>query len=102
MRWSAGLPLLNVPSSGIVWRGPASNIQVTLSDRPCGWQTTHAPHDSCDMRPCGPRPEKNNSAPSCVVASAVAGAGGGDDCSVSTMAGLVGLAILITVIERLT
>jgi hypothetical protein len=51
-----GDSLLNVPSSGIVCRGPASNIHVTLSERPFGWQTMQPPHDSLDIRLCGPRP----------------------------------------------
>ena len=38
MRWSSRLLRAKVPSSGIVWRGPVSKIQVTLSAWPSSWQ----------------------------------------------------------------
>ena len=37
--WSSMLVnLLNMPSSGLVWRGPVPKIQVTPSASPSGWQ----------------------------------------------------------------
>ena len=94
--------LLKVPSSGIVCRGPASNIQVTLSDRPFGWQTTHAPQASCDIRPCGPRPLKNNSSPRRIMPAVEVGLGRGEAAPVPTIAGAVGLEMSMIEIDRLT
>ena len=42
--------LQNIPSSGIVWRGPVPKIQVTPSASPSGWhdpQLLQASFDSC-------------------------------------------------------
>jgi hypothetical protein len=101
MRWSVGSLFENIPSSGIVWRGPASNIQVTLSVRPFGWQTMQPPHDSCDIRVFGPRPVKNSSAPSWRVAAAEPGAGGAVLSAVPTIAGIAPSVMSIAVSERL-
>src|SRR4030095_15389319 len=50
--WSSMLvPLLNVPSSGFVWRGPVPKIQVTPSASPSGWQDPQLLQASCDCLP---------------------------------------------------
>jgi hypothetical protein len=85
MRWSVVLVRLNIPSSGMVCRGPLSNDQVTLSVRPSTWHTMQPPQTSCDMRLSGPRPVKNSSAPSCTTASGVPFAGSGAAAAVETM-----------------
>src|SRR5882724_4618947 len=50
--WSSMLVnLLNVPSSGFVWRGPVPKIQVTPSASPSGWQDPQLLQASCDCLP---------------------------------------------------
>src|SRR4029450_7207241 len=50
--WSSMLVnLLNVPSSGFVWRGPVPKIQVTPSANPSGWQDPQLLQASCDCLP---------------------------------------------------
>src|SRR5882724_8542521 len=45
------VPLLNVPSSGFVWRGPVPKIQVTPSASPSGWQDPQLLQASFDCLP---------------------------------------------------
>ena len=50
--WSSGLViLLNMPSSGFVWRGPVPKIQVTPSASPSGWQDPQLLQASFDCLP---------------------------------------------------
>src|SRR4029450_8992770 len=50
--WSSMLvPLLNMPSSGFVWRGPVPKIQVTPSASPSGWQDPQLLQASFDCLP---------------------------------------------------
>src|SRR5215831_1483368 len=50
--WSSMLvPLLNIPSSGFVWRGPVPKIQVTPSASPSGWQDPQLLQASFDCLP---------------------------------------------------
>src|SRR5262245_14958130 len=50
--WSDTLViLLNMPSSGFVWRGPVPKIQVTRSDSPSGWQDPQLLQASFDCLP---------------------------------------------------
>src|SRR5919109_5250455 len=48
---SSGVLLLNVPSSGFVWRGPVPKIQVTPSASPPGWQDPQLLQASFDCLP---------------------------------------------------
>src|SRR4051794_21113850 len=55
-RWSvgSGVPsafLAKSASMAMVWRGPTPNTQVTLSERPSGWQAPHEPQPLFDQRP---------------------------------------------------
>src|SRR5262245_16283766 len=59
----------------------------------------HVPQDSRDMRPSGPRPVKNSSAPRCTVAAGVPAAGSADERAVATT---LRVARSITLTERLT
>ena len=43
--------LLNIPSSGFVWRGPVPKIQVTPSASPSGWQDPQLLQASFDCLP---------------------------------------------------
>ncbi len=43
--------LANMPSSGIVWRGPVPKNQVTPSDNPSGWQEPQLLQSSLDILP---------------------------------------------------
>src|SRR5262252_8421649 len=43
--------LLNMPSSGFVWRGPVPKIQVTRSESPSGWQDPQLLQPSFDCLP---------------------------------------------------
>jgi hypothetical protein len=45
VRWSSGSMWLKVPSRAMVWRGPASNDQVTVSVPPSGWHDQQPPHE---------------------------------------------------------
>src|SRR5262245_62833639 len=45
------VPLLNIPSSGFVWRGPVPKIQVTPSASPSGWQDPQLLQASFDCLP---------------------------------------------------
>src|SRR6266850_2804190 len=50
--WSSELVnLLNMPSSGFVWRGPVPKIQVTPSASPSGWQDPQLLQASFDCLP---------------------------------------------------
>src|SRR4030095_3938960 len=50
--WSDTLVnLLNVPSSGFVWRGPVPTIHVARSARPSGWQDPQLLQPSFDCLP---------------------------------------------------
>src|SRR5215468_1887963 len=50
--WSDTLVnLLNVPSSGLVWRGPVPKIHVTPSASPSGWQEPQLLQASFDCLP---------------------------------------------------
>src|SRR6266545_4702627 len=50
--WSSMLvPLLNMPSSGFVWRGPVPKVQVTPSASPSGWQDPQLLQASFDILP---------------------------------------------------
>ena len=50
--WSSMLvPLLNIPSSGFVWRGPVPKNQVTPSASPSGWQDPQLLQASFDCLP---------------------------------------------------
>src|SRR5262244_723613 len=50
--WSDTLVnLLNMPSSGFVWRGPVPKIQVTRSESPSGWQDPQLLQPSFDCLP---------------------------------------------------
>src|SRR2546427_5079560 len=50
--WSSMLVnLLNMPSSGFVWRGPVPKIQVTPSAKPSGWQDPQLLQASFDILP---------------------------------------------------
>src|SRR5215468_2391531 len=50
--WSDTLvDLLNVPSSGFVWRGPVPKIHVTPSASPSGWQDPQLLQASFDCLP---------------------------------------------------
>src|SRR5215467_1267084 len=50
--WSSELvPLLNMPSSGFVWRGPVPKIQVAPSASPSGWQDPQLLQASFDCLP---------------------------------------------------
>src|SRR5919109_3052489 len=50
--WSSMLVnLLNMPSSGFVWRGPVPKIQVTPSASPSGWQDPQLLQASFDCLP---------------------------------------------------
>ena len=43
--------LLNMPSSGFVWRGPVPKLQVTPSASPSGWQDPQLLQASFDCLP---------------------------------------------------
>ncbi len=45
------VPLLNMPSSGFVWRGPVPKIQVTPSASPSGWHDPQLLQASFDCLP---------------------------------------------------
>src|SRR5215510_2970297 len=45
------VPLENIPSRGIVWRGPVPKIQVTPSANPSGWQDPQLLQASFDILP---------------------------------------------------
>src|SRR5215510_1697332 len=45
------VPLLNIPSSDFVWRGPVPKIQVTPSASPSGWQEPQLLQASLDILP---------------------------------------------------
>src|SRR5262249_40395984 len=50
--WSDTLVnLLNIPSSGFVWRGPVPKIQVTPSANPSGWHEPQLLQSSLDCFP---------------------------------------------------
>src|SRR5262247_420855 len=50
--WSSILVnLLNMPSNGLVWRGPVPKIQVTPSASPSGWQDPQLLQASFDCFP---------------------------------------------------
>src|SRR5215467_2693386 len=50
--WSSMLVnLLNMPSSGLVWRGPVPKIQVAPSASPSGWQDPQLLQASFDILP---------------------------------------------------
>src|SRR5215510_8630380 len=88
------VPLLNIPSSGFVWRGPVPKIQVTPSANPSGWQDPQLLQASFDCLPLKfrgtmlrigvprillsgmPRAVKNATLPSSWACAMVPGAGG--------------------------
>ena len=88
------VPLLNIPSSGFVWRGPVPKIQVTPSASPSGWQDPQLLQASFDCLPLKfrgtmsrmsvpkmslsgmPRAVKKATLPSSWACSMVPGAGG--------------------------
>src|SRR5262245_57742162 len=93
--WSSTLVnLLNMPSSGFVWRGPVPKIQVTPSASPSGWQDPQLLQASFDILPLKflgkmlrsakpkrllsgtPRAVKKASLPTRTACSKVPGAGG--------------------------
>ncbi|PYS38452.1 MAG: hypothetical protein DMG14_17555 [Acidobacteria bacterium] len=93
--WSETLVnLLNVPSSGFVWRGPVPKIQVTPSASPSGWHEPQLLQASLDCFPLKlrgmmlrigvlkmllsgiPRAVKNASLPTRTACAKLPGAGG--------------------------
>src|SRR4029078_3465036 len=51
MRWSSRLLRAKVPSSGMVWRGPVSKIQVTLSEWQSWWHEEQPDHALSEALP---------------------------------------------------
>lgn len=74
-----------VPSSEVVWRGPAAKVQVTLSVSPSGWQPSQEPQP-WPLRDQRARPVTKKRRPMLARSSALAAVGAGADWTTAAVA----------------